>query len=184
MTLTLTELATRVGRELRTVRRLWLDDALAEPFKRALPPLITAADRPSDAEVALVAAEQIANDGELTTRRGEKIEASRVLAVIERLDDLDGDGTKPIVLRLPRPPAARAARLFTPLGVLDVTAEGLLIVELAPGVAATDLQRIAEPTLMIAPAVTEMTIPRRSDQPDSGPDSGPDSELDRGRGAS
>jgi hypothetical protein len=174
--ITLTELAARVGRELCGVQRVWIDDVLGEPFRAALPRLTTTVDTPSDAEVAVVAAEQISSEGELTTVGTGKVEASRVLAVVERLDSVAAAGTGRIVLRLARSPAARAARLFTNLGVVDVTGEGLLIVELAPGVAATDLQRVAEPTLMIAPAVTEMNVARRTDDPDCG--------LDRGRGAS
>ncbi len=176
MPISLTQLAARVGRELAGVRRVWLDDGLAEPFRTALPRLTTTVARPSDAEVAVVATAQITNEGELTAEGTGTVAASRVLAVVQRLDSLAAAGTRPIVMQLTGSPAARAARLFTNLGVVDVTAEGLLIVELAPGAAATDLQRIAEPTLMIAPAVTEMNLAPIADDLDSG--------LDRGPGAS
>ncbi|MBW2459788.1 MAG: hypothetical protein JRI68_35180 [Deltaproteobacteria bacterium] len=157
MSLSLTELATRVSRDLAAARRVWLDDQLATAFRAALPPWTTAVSHPESADVAVVLAEEISAEGALAMTGKAKIDAPQVLAVLAQADGETSDA-EPIVLRLSQPPAGRATRVFTHLGVIDVIAEGLLIVELAPGVAATELQRLSLPTLLIAPEVTEMVL--------------------------
>jgi len=168
MSLTLTELATRVAREISGARQVWLDDHLDPAFHAALPPWVRVVSEPDQATVAVVVAEQVSVEGTVTTARDELVVEGPVLAV---LPDADTTG-EPIVRRLSRPAVARATRVFTRLGVLEVISEGLLVVELAPGVAATELQRIALPTLLIPPAVTEMDL------------TPPTSELDRAGDAS
>ena len=49
-------------------------------------------------------------------------------------------------------------RIITDLAVLDVTPEGLIVRELAPGVSARDVQAKTEPTLKIPSDVAEMKI--------------------------
>ncbi len=171
MSLSLTELAIRVSRDLTAARQVWLDGALAPPFRAALPPWATAASDPAEADVAVVLAEELSVEGTLTMAGTTRIEPPQVLAVLPQTAEATHDA-EPIVLRLSQSPAARATRVFTRLGVIDVIAEGLLIVELAPGVAATELQRMALPTLLIAPDVTEMIV------------SPPTADLDRTGGAS
>ena len=47
-------------------------------------------------------------------------------------------------------------RIITDLAVLDVTPEGLILKELAPGVSARDVQERTEPTVKVPPDLTEM----------------------------
>lgn len=49
-------------------------------------------------------------------------------------------------------------RVFCDLGILEPTDDGLVIVELAPGVAATDLQALVRPTLKVTHEVAEMVL--------------------------
>jgi 3-oxoacid CoA-transferase subunit B len=47
-------------------------------------------------------------------------------------------------------------RIITDLAVLDVTADGLVLRELAPGVSARDVQERTQPTIKVPPDVTEI----------------------------
>ena len=49
-------------------------------------------------------------------------------------------------------------RIISDLAVLDVTPEGLLLRELAPGVSAREVQERTEPTLKLSPDLTEMVF--------------------------
>jgi len=48
--------------------------------------------------------------------------------------------------------------IVTNLAVIDVTPEGLLLREIAPGVSATDVQAVTEPTLIVSPNLKEMEL--------------------------
>ncbi len=50
-------------------------------------------------------------------------------------------------------------RIITDLCVLDVTSEGLILTELAPGVSAREVQERTEPTLKVPSNVAEMRLP-------------------------
>jgi 3-oxoacid CoA-transferase subunit B len=50
-------------------------------------------------------------------------------------------------------------RIITDLAVLDVTEEGLVLRELAPGVTAREVQEKTEPTLKVPPDLTEVKLP-------------------------
>jgi len=50
-------------------------------------------------------------------------------------------------------------RIITDLAVIDVTAEGLILRELAPGISAREIQEKTEPQLLIPSDVFEMSFP-------------------------
>ncbi len=49
-------------------------------------------------------------------------------------------------------------RIITDLAVIDVLADGLLLVERAPGVSALEIQKATEPEIMVPDGVPEMTV--------------------------
>ena len=49
-------------------------------------------------------------------------------------------------------------RIITDLATIDVTAEGLVLREVAAGVSARDVQAKTEPTLRVLPELKTMTV--------------------------
>jgi 3-oxoacid CoA-transferase subunit B len=53
-------------------------------------------------------------------------------------------------------------RIFTDLAVMDVTPEGLVLLEVAPGYTPEEIQALTEPKLKISPDLKEIPIPEAS----------------------
>ncbi|MBL8604786.1 MAG: CoA transferase subunit B [Myxococcales bacterium] len=70
------------------------------------------------------------------------------------------DGTPKIVKRCSLPLTGRGVvhKIITDMAVIDITAEGLFLREVAPGVSARDVQAITEPTLKIEGELIEMPV--------------------------
>lgn len=70
------------------------------------------------------------------------------------------DGTPKIVKRCSLPLTGRGVvhKIITDMAVIDITAEGLFLREVAPGVSARDVQAITEPTLKIVGELIEMPV--------------------------
>jgi 3-oxoacid CoA-transferase subunit B len=49
-------------------------------------------------------------------------------------------------------------RIITDLAVLDVTKDGLVLIERAPDVTIDDIQRVTEPKLVLAPGLEEIRV--------------------------
>ena len=70
------------------------------------------------------------------------------------------EGGARIVNRCSFPLTARSCvnKIFTDLAAIDVTAEGLVLREVAPGWTAKEVQELTEPRLVIAPDLKEMEL--------------------------
>src|ERR1700733_13410095 len=77
---------------------------------------------------------------------------ARAKRVVVIMDHAAKNGAPKILKECALPLTGRGVvhRIITDLAVLDVTAEGLVLVELAPGVSARDVQERTEPTLKVA----------------------------------
>jgi 3-oxoacid CoA-transferase subunit B len=84
--------------------------------------------------------------------------AKRVIVLMEHVAK---DGSAKIVGECSLPYTGRGVveRIITDLAVIDVTPEGLILRELAPGISAREIQEKTEPRLLIPSDVLEMSFP-------------------------
>ena len=83
--------------------------------------------------------------------------ASKLIATIEHTTQ---DGQPKIVKELTFPATAKGAVniIFTDLAVIEVTAKGLLLREIYPGLTPEDIQSVTEAKLIIAPDLKEIDL--------------------------
>jgi 3-oxoacid CoA-transferase subunit B len=84
--------------------------------------------------------------------------AKRVIVMMEHVAR---DGTHKIVNECSLPLTGKACvqRIITDLAVLDITPDGLLLQELAPGVGVEDVRRATEPPIVVDGTPAEMPVP-------------------------
>lgn len=137
------QVARRVERDLAGAERVWI-----APELTLLRELIGAARQaPEAVDVAVIEVDALDESGGIHGPRTPP-RAGRTIGV--------SGSPVHIVDSLPSGTRTRVDRVYSPLGVVDVHADGLVIVELAPGISAIDVQRHAEPTLKISSRVTVM----------------------------
>jgi 3-oxoacid CoA-transferase subunit B len=86
---------------------------------------------------------------------------ARARRVVVIMDHAAKNGAPKILRECGLPLTGRGVvhRIITDLAVLDVTPEGLVLRELAPGTSAREVQEKTEPTVRVPPDVTEVKIP-------------------------
>jgi 3-oxoacid CoA-transferase subunit B len=83
--------------------------------------------------------------------------AKRIVVIMEHAAR---DGTPKILNACSLPLTGRGVvhRIITELATIDVTVDGLVLREVAPGVSARQVQEKTEPTLKVAPELSTMTF--------------------------
>ncbi len=81
--------------------------------------------------------------------------ARRVVVI---MDHAAKDGAPKILLECNLPLTGRKVvhRIITDLATIDVTSDGLILREVAPGLSARDVQSVTEPTLKVSPDLASM----------------------------
>lgn len=133
------EVAARIALELEGVESFWIAPELSTiaPPRAAVPR--------EQAGLVIIRASELSETGHVRGPR--PASEPRVWAVVD---------TPIRIVQRCTAPVARVEKAFLEVAVIDVAAEGLVIVELAPGVSAQDLQAVAEPTLRISSRVDVM----------------------------
>jgi 3-oxoacid CoA-transferase subunit B len=85
---------------------------------------------------------------------------ARAQRVVVIMDHFAKDGTPKILCECSLPLTGRGvvSRVITDLAVIDVTPDGLLLVEVAPGTSARDVQERTEPTLRVSPKLVTIAV--------------------------
>jgi 3-oxoacid CoA-transferase subunit B len=85
---------------------------------------------------------------------------ARAKRVVVIMDHASKNGTPKILKECGLPLTGRGVvhRIITDLAVIDITQEGLILREVAPGVSARDVQEKTAPTLLVPSDLTEMTV--------------------------
>lgn len=80
--------------------------------------------------------------------------------VIVAMEQVAKDGSKKILreCRLPITGRSCVNTIISELAVIEITKDGLLLKELAPGVTAEDVQRVTEPVLRISPSLKTIRV--------------------------
>ena len=83
--------------------------------------------------------------------------AKRVVVI---MDHAAKDGTPKILTECSLPLTGRGVvhRIITDLATIDVTPNGLVLREVAPGISAREVQEKTEPTLKVSPSLTTMAV--------------------------
>jgi len=83
--------------------------------------------------------------------------AKRVVVIMEHAAK---DGSPKILKECNLPLTGRRVvhRIITDMATMDVTADGLMLIEVAPGVSARDVQERTEPTLLVSPDLATMKV--------------------------
>jgi 3-oxoacid CoA-transferase subunit B len=86
---------------------------------------------------------------------------ARAKRVVVIMDHAAKSGAPKILNECSLPLTGRSVvhRIITDLAVMDVTPEGLVLRELAPGLSAREVQEKTEPTLQVPSDITEMSFP-------------------------
>lgn len=155
--LTREQIAARVARELPDNASVCLDPAWADLIRTALPAGVTVREPAEGAvDVAVIGTEAVTATGSFAgSQLGRK--AQRVLAIVAQHQG--DDGSSRVLKQVGADPSVgQAQRVFTDLAVFDVTPEGLVMREVAPGVSALDVQLKSDSPLLASDELKVISV--------------------------
>ena len=144
------QIAARIALELQDGESVYLDPAWAASIKGALAPSVhilepASAGQRVAVDVAVLAVSAVAHNGDFSSGPL-ACEAKRIIAVLEQHK---ADGASRVVEAI-APATGRAHRVITNLAVFEVTAEGLVMHEVAQGISGRDVQLQSDTPLLAA----------------------------------
>ena len=151
------QIAARIALELQDGESVYLDPAWAVAIKGALAADVHIREAASPAQpvdVAVIAVTSVAHNGEFSSGplAGE---AKRIIAVLAQHQAADGARC---VVEAIAPATGKAHRVITNLAVFEVTAEGLVMHEVAPGISGRDVQLQSDTPLLAADDLRVMHV--------------------------
>jgi 3-oxoacid CoA-transferase subunit B len=143
--LTREQIAARAAREVKSGESVRIGASVAEHLRAVLP--AGTEQRDDGADIAIVSVREISATGEFVGI-DDASNAKRVVAILEQHRDKDGETAIRESCR--EPVSGKAERVVTSLAVFDVTGDGLVLREVAPGVSAVDVQKESGTPLLAA----------------------------------
>jgi acyl CoA:acetate/3-ketoacid CoA transferase beta subunit len=144
--LTRPQIAARIALELQNGESVYLDPSWSEPVRTALAPSVVIREQDGQVDVAVIAVTAVAHNGEFSSGPL-TVEAKRIIAVLEKHQADDGSMH---VLKAIAPATGTAQRVITDLAVFEVTSDGLVMHEVAPGISGLDVQKKSDTPLLAA----------------------------------
>lgn len=114
------------------------------------------AAREKQAGAVVVRAERVSASGDLVCSPEEAAVAARAGRVVAVMEHVDAQGRPRLVRSCGDAATLRSVvkRVVTDMCVVDITAEGPVVREVAPGVSALEVQEKSEPALLAGPDLT------------------------------
>lgn len=153
--LTREQISARAARELQDAATVYLGEGLPQQLAALLPDGVKlVGDGDGEVDVAVVSAREVASDGAYVGDQPKR-QAKKLVILLEQHQGDDGAHR---VLKEIATATGKAQRVYTPLGIFDATAEGLVLREVAQGVSALDVQLASDTPLLAADDLKVITF--------------------------
>lgn len=171
--LTLEQIAQRAAREARDQSRVLVGSGLAEGVRRYLSErvrVVPSGNGTKSVDIVFASLEEVCEQGGIARKprsnhkpqgnnaNGRMLIAKRTVIILPRASEKRNDIEKLSRWATEVTKNREELRVITELAVLDLTAAGIVIREVAPGVSALDVQETTSAVLLAGPDLSEIRV--------------------------